>query len=373
MNAQAQYKVGIHENPVCSCYNCVMSITTVAKLAGVSTSTVSRVINNHPRVAPDTERSIRKAMQELGYTPSDRRPGPKSAGRQKMEKRRAAFLVLGASGQQATPAFADLLRGVSLGGAENGIDIAFHFVSDPEEISAWILDQRMDGLLLHGARPSGEIERRLRKIPTVWLMGNRRRPDWGDQVMPDSYEIGHLAADYLIARGHKHLAFLNLDAGSWPFRLNSQSFVAAAADRGVAVVVVERPLENSPDYWHEHSPKGVAEVVERFLALSPRPTGIFVADDMQVALIQPALQSRGVELGHGHTQIISCNNEAPFRVGLSPRPAAIDIRVESIGRRGVEQLLWRMAHLHLHERLICAVEPMVIDFERSVPPAISRV
>ena len=340
-----------------------MSISTVAKLAGVSTSTVSRVINNHPRVAPETERSVRKAMQELGYTPSDRRPGPKSAGRLKTEKKRAAFLVLGASGQQATPAFAGLLRGVSLGGADNGMDIAFHFVPDPNEISSWILDQRIDGLLLHGARPSGEIERRLRKIPTVWLMGNRRRPDWGDQVMPDSYEIGHLAAEYLCSHDHKRLAFLNLDAGFWPFRLYCQSFTAAAADKGVSVITVEQPLEDSADYWHRHSQKVVADLVDRFMAITPRPTGVFVADDMQVAVLQPALQAAGITLGPGQTQLISCNNESPFRVGLTPKPAAIDIRVESVGRRGVEQLLWRMAHLHLQERLICAVEPVVVDFD----------
>ena len=53
-----------------------MSITRVAKLAGVSSSTVSRVINRHPRVAPETALSVQKAMQQLGYTPSARRPGP---------------------------------------------------------------------------------------------------------------------------------------------------------------------------------------------------------------------------------------------------------------------------------------------------------
>src|SRR5271165_6388674 len=108
-----------------------MSISTVAKFAGVSTSTVSRVINKHSRVSPTTERSVREAMRELGYSPSDRRPGPKSGNRLKTEKKRAAFLVLGTSGQNATPAFAGLLRGVSLGAADNGIEIAFHFVPDP--------------------------------------------------------------------------------------------------------------------------------------------------------------------------------------------------------------------------------------------------
>jgi len=303
-------------------------------------------------------------MQELNYTPSERRPGPKSAGRLRTEKKKAAFLVLGASGQQAAPAFADLLRGVSMGGSDNSMDIAFHFVPNPNDIAAAILDQPVDGLLLHGARPNNEIESRLRKIPTVWLMGNRRRPDWGDQVMPDSYEIGHLAADYLMARGHRQLAFLNLDAELWPFRLYCQSFTSAAMERGMSVVPVEQMLENhQPDYWHRHSAKVVSELIERFLALSPRPTGIFVADDMQVAVIQPALQAHGVQLGAGQTEIISCNNEGPYRVGLSPQPAAIDIRVESIGRRGVEQLLWRMSHLYLQERMICTVEPRVVDSE----------
>src|SRR5205823_13632548 len=55
----------------------IMSIFDVADLARVSSSTVSRVINNHPRVAPETAQSVRKAMKTLGYTPSERRPGPK--------------------------------------------------------------------------------------------------------------------------------------------------------------------------------------------------------------------------------------------------------------------------------------------------------
>ncbi|HUB27373.1 MAG TPA: LacI family DNA-binding transcriptional regulator [Tepidisphaeraceae bacterium] len=340
-----------------------MSINTVAKLAGVSTSTVSRVINNHPRVAPETERNVRKAMQELGYAPSDRRPGPKSAARQKTINKSAAILMFGSSGQQVTPGFAGLLRGVSRGAAENSIDLSFHFIRDRDELPSRILDQRTDGLLLHGSRPGQEVERWLRKMPTVWLMGNRRRPDWGDQVMPDSYEIGHLAAQYLVERGHRNLAFMNMDSGFWPFRLYNQSFCAAAADLGVSVSIVEQAFEPGADYWQRYNPRLVSKVVDQFMALSPRPTGLFIADDMQVAVIQPALQARRVKLGPGETQIISCNNEAPFRVGLTPQPAAIDIRVESIGHRGIEQLLWRLAHPHVVERLVSAIEPFVVDAE----------
>jgi len=341
-----------------------MSITKVAKLAGVSSSTVSRVINNHPRVAPDTEKSVRKAMEELGYTPSERRPGPKSQNRLRTESKNVGFLVFGASDGQATPAFSDLLRGVSMGATENNLSLAFHYVPDPEQLPARILDQGFDGILLHGARPGTEIERRLRRVPTVWLMGNRRRPEWGDQVMPDTYEVGHLAARYLIERGHRHLAFLNMDREFWPFRQYYLAFSSAAAEHQVSVIDIEESRQNTPaDYWRNHNVSAVDSIVERFLAQTPRPTGVLVADDTQVALIQPALQNAGVKIGRGDTQVVSCNNEKPFLVGLTPRPAVVDIRVESIGRRGVEHLIWRMSHPHVSERIISSVEPFLVESE----------
>src|SRR5690606_29746278 len=87
-----------------------MSITEVAKLAGVSTSTVSRVINNHPRVAPETAAAVRKAMDTLSYAPSDRRPGPKPASRNRSTTGSIAFLAFGTSRRTATPGFGELLR-----------------------------------------------------------------------------------------------------------------------------------------------------------------------------------------------------------------------------------------------------------------------
>jgi DNA-binding LacI/PurR family transcriptional regulator len=337
-----------------------MSISQVAKLAGVSSSTVSRVINNHPRVAPETAESVRQAMQQLGYTPSETRPGPKPQSRFQREAPEIAFFVLGTSGSRATPAFQDLLRGVSMAATNRELNLIFHHVHDPTRLPMRALES-LDGILLHGATPQGEVRDRLRRLPTVWLMGNVRRPDWGDQVLPDGYQVGELAAKYLLERGHKRLAFLNLDGGHRSLRLYGHAFGAQAQDAGAQVDRLEQPSEASGEYWHDHSLESVDRLVQRYLALSPRPTGIFVADDMQVAILQPALQKQGVKIGSGAVEIISCNNEQPYLVGLTPRPAVIDIRVESIGRRGVEQLLWRLEHTDVPERLITSIEPMVIS------------
>jgi LacI family transcriptional regulator len=347
-----------------------MSITRVAKLAGVSSSTVSRVINNHPRVAPETAEAVRKAMQELSYTPSDRRPGPKPASRlQGAHGANIAFLVIGANRNRATPAFEDLLHGVSRGASQHDLNLVFSHVPDPDELPSRIASQRIDGMLLHGATPGRALRDRLRRIPTVWLMGNRRRPEWGDQVMPDGYEVGDLAAKYLLGRGHRNLAFLNLDANHWPFRVYGHAFGVTAADAGASVHLVEQARAASPDYWGGHSTESVEALVQRYLALDPRPTGVFVADDIQVANLQPMLQRRGVELGPGKVEVISCNNEKPYLVGLHPRPAVIDIRVESIGCRGVEQLLWRLAHTNVTERIITMIEPLLVPSDAEDRPS----
>ena len=110
-----------------------MSISRVAKLAGVSSATVSRVINRHPRVAPETALSVQKAMQELGYTPSERRPGPKPLGRASTETQTIAFLVLGTTRSRATPGFEMLLRGVSLATSQHHLNLLFSHIPDPDQ------------------------------------------------------------------------------------------------------------------------------------------------------------------------------------------------------------------------------------------------
>jgi DNA-binding LacI/PurR family transcriptional regulator len=192
-------------------------------------------------------------------------------------------------------------------------------------------------------------------------MGNRRRPEWGDQVMPDAYAVGELAAKHLVGLSHKNLAFLNLDAVHWPFRLGGHGFQSTAEDLGAKVQLVQySSKEHASGYWQKHSTQAVAELVSRYLQLSPRPTGIFVADDMQVAMLQPALQAAGVEIGPGKCSIISCNNERPYLVGLNPAPAEIDLRAAAVGRRGVEQLIWRLAHRDVHERIVSTIEPALV-------------
>src|SRR5690349_15498536 len=215
-----------------------MSISNVAQLAGVSTATVSRVLNERPNVAPSTVANVQRAIRELGVSSTRRnrtmRPlrldGPKTAT--------IAFMVLGTSGSRPAPAFENLLRGVSEQAARKDLSLLFSFISDPSQISQRITERRIHGLLLHGERPTPEVQARLQSLPTVWLMANPQRPAWGDQVMPDNAAIGAMAANYLLQRGHRRLAYLGT-AGSWSLEIRSLAFAHTASEPGASVDVVQ--------------------------------------------------------------------------------------------------------------------------------------
>jgi LacI family transcriptional regulator len=341
-----------------------MSITIVAQRAGVSSSTVSRVINNHPRVAPETIRIVRRVMAELGYVPSDRRPGPKPHQRNQAAATHVAFVKF-SNRQVAAPGFETLLRGVSDSARRHNLALTIHDLPSADEFPRKIFDIPMAGMLVHGAMPTPEVRKALTNVPTVWLMGNSTRPDWGDQVMPDVFEIGRIAAKYLVDRGHTRLAFLNLEKSHWPFRLAWQAFATTADDLGASAIRVHPPIERKPGAPYDRT--AVDALAQAFNSLSPEATGVFIADDFQAAMVQPVLQEHGVRIGNG-IDVISCNNEDAYLMALHPRPASIDIRLESIGRRAIDQLLWRANHPTFDDRIVTTIEPRLVAPEEKRLP-----
>src|SRR5262245_4876535 len=132
-----------------------MSMQRVAQLAGVSTSTVSRVFHDDPCVAKETAAAVRLIVDQLGFTPAPRRRrnGTNGHGKHQATDRTIAFLVLGTSGSNATPGFEKLLRAVSDAANDNDLSIVLNFVSDPSHIPSRLLDRQLAGVLCHGDQP----------------------------------------------------------------------------------------------------------------------------------------------------------------------------------------------------------------------------
>jgi hypothetical protein len=83
------------------------------------------------------------------------------------------------------------------------------------------------------------VQARLANLPTVWLMANREKPLWGDQVMPDNTAIGETAAQYLLRRGPRQLAYLGTRSGAWYLPIRSLAFVKDKSEWNDTEIVFE--------------------------------------------------------------------------------------------------------------------------------------
>lgn len=339
-----------------------MTLQQVAKLAGVSASTVSRVINARSNVKGDTADTVRRAMQELQFKPARRRVDRSIGGRATDRKTHIAMLILGASDANYIPPHEALLRGASAVCDRVGVQLSLRLAADPDSAIASIDRYSINGILIHGQRPNRVPLAIQQNLPTVWLMANRYRPTWGDQVMPDGTGIGQLAAQYLLRRGHRNAVYFGLNT-NWSFGVRCLSFRESLESAGATFHELTRGNFDTSNYWSlTGAGEAIDSLVEELVKLSPRPTAAFIAEDWILPLFYASLARRGITAGPGcEIDIVSCNNQPVHFMGLPNRPPTIDIRIESIGRYGVEQLLWRIRHGMESPRIRMMVEPSLYE------------
>jgi DNA-binding LacI/PurR family transcriptional regulator len=320
----------------------VASIADVAKAAGVSTATVSRVFNKRDSVHPETRKQVQAAAEKVGFQLSDRRPGPKPPVNEKRPLIRFInFMDLQADGAEVNQTLVPIKRGIESAAEEAGFRPVYNTYSFDDTVTFFPEEGETAGIVLLGRRPSKNTEETLRKYPCCWVMTGDWGPSWGDQVMPDHREVGRLAARELVSKGHKQVALLRFGPRDRVHRFREEGF--------------EYEMERFPEVkWSVvHSgegPEGSAifrldEAIERLAEnlkkCSPRPTGVFVDQDRTLFLLYPKLLKAGMAPGK-KLEIISCNNLDVYRRQLPFEYKSIDVHFELVGRLSIGQLLWRM-------------------------------
>jgi DNA-binding LacI/PurR family transcriptional regulator len=181
-------------------------------------------------------------------------------------------------------------------------------------------------------------------VPVVWAMGGQAGPLPVDHVSENNIAIGYLAHQYLSDRGCRDMAFMSVLPNKRNALQRGQSMAAAAAEMQHhcrSFVMGDNSFTNSLYGPHVVARPNLAELVDAFVALSPRPTGLFIDRDSTTARVYPMLMRHGIQPGRDVT-IISCDNEEVALSGLYPRPASIDLGTTELGCRVVRRLLLRI-------------------------------
>jgi DNA-binding LacI/PurR family transcriptional regulator len=336
----------------------VVTIRMVAEQAGVSAGTASRALRGHPQVSPECVERVRAAAQRLGY-----RPLRSHSGRGRPEPlvgKRIAIAMFGIDRTLASlPVVAEAIHGAEEALAEAGAHPILINVPHPAEPPASLRRVKFDGILAKAALQGNLIRAvlprivgTLRETPLVWLLG---RPEGapGDTVDPDDRRVGALAAEAILAQGHRRVAIVNPKPDHTLFAIRCQA-VRRAIEQAGGTVAEFHPRGSRSVSFPLQPVMDVAQVLplvdEATENLRRRPSrgstespsAIFCPADNIAALVFRALATRGIVAGRDMS-VVSCQNERSLIAGLWPSLATIDVHPQRIGRMAVDLLSRRIS------------------------------
>ncbi|MFA5687886.1 MAG: LacI family DNA-binding transcriptional regulator [Kiritimatiellales bacterium] len=317
-----------------------VSILDVAKQAGVSPATVSRALNSPNIVAPKTLKKIRQVVKDLNFELSERRPsGTARPPRKKREL--VSFIVLVDPAQknlEISSTILEIKQAINETAAQKGMRTDMHIISRYDALPDEILNLNPDGVILAGWRPEKILADRLRERNCCWVLDNMFRPEWGDQVLPDHEEVGHLAADYFMQHNCRRVISINLRPQNRISMLRDHGvrasnplfeYTTLAAGEGFSEFPYTRPAETYID-----------EITEKYRQIKKKPDGIFIDSDFDAALLIPHFNKNKIPLT-GITLLSSDKQDAVLK-NLRPRPATIDVHFKRIGEIAVGHLYDRI-------------------------------
>jgi DNA-binding LacI/PurR family transcriptional regulator len=260
------------------------TIYDVARLAGVSITTVSRILNAPDKVNPKTRERVLAAIDTLDFVP-------------KAEARARALRQTGRIGVLTpfftAPSFVQRLRGIAAALTNESYELVIYTVDSSDHLRGYLsslpLTGNLDGLIIMSL-PVGEKEtQRLVEhgIQTVFI--EYPHPAM-NSVEIDDVQGGRMATEHLLKKGHQRIAFLgDTDLPEYSIHPVSQRLVGfrqALVDAGIEV----------PECFIRLAPYTQEQtwlVAKELLALPERPTAVFAATDFQAMGVVKAARQLG--------------------------------------------------------------------------------
>lgn len=246
-----------------------VTVSDVAREAGVSLMTVSRVVNNKGEISPATRQRVRDVIERLGYRPSNIARG--------LATQRTGTLGLVVP-DVANPFFSEVARGAEHVAYAQGYNV---FLCNTEEdtqrelaVLQSLEEKRVDGVVVCSSRlDEGELQEAVSFHPAAVLINRRLESKDVGVVLIDDEVGGRIATRHLVQAGHRVIGFL---AGP------SVSHSGCERAKGYRVALEAAGLSYNPDWTRYCSPmvEGGREAARELLTAQPRPTALFCYNDL---------------------------------------------------------------------------------------------
>jgi LacI family transcriptional regulator len=329
------------------------TIRDVARQAGVSVATVSRVLNNNPKVKPHLRARVEQAMLELNYQPSALARGMRSQTAQ------VIGLILPDIGN---PFFTSLARAIEDAAHESSYGLLLcNSDEDPDKEQRYadiMLSQRVAGVILIPASMDLCEPLQRRNIPLVCVA--RSIPDCPvDTILLDSEAGSRMVTEHLIGLGHRRIGLI---VGLWDAIVSQERF------RGYQRALEDAGIPFDPDlvrYGGLTEEGGYQRALE-LLEPEDQPTALFITNnDMALGALR-AIQANGIQVP-GELSVASFGDMPCFSL-FRPSLTVIRQPTYELGQEAASLLLRRIRGEASPSHVIMRLAPMLVIGESTAPP-----
>ncbi|WP_332695297.1 LacI family DNA-binding transcriptional regulator [Halalkalibacter lacteus] len=298
------------------------TIKEVAELAGLSRTTVSRVINNEPFVTEEKRKLVLEAMDQLGYVPNS------SAQRLRKNKTETVAVLIS---RIINPFFSRLVDEMELIASKSGFKLILCNTRCNKENELKYLEmlktKQVDGIILVSIENKWEdIEPFCQYGPII--MCNEYHDDATIPVIRlDQVKGGYIGTKHLIDLGHKRIAYCGGDMSGHLSQDRQKGYWKAMEEAGL-------PVYKS---WEFPDSFGICDgrsVLQSILELENRPTAVFTgSDEVAVGVILEA-KERGLQVPDDMA-VVGFDNQ-PLAEVIDPPLTTIEQSVNEIGKKAME-------------------------------------
>ncbi len=319
---------------VCLMHKAVGNIADIAQLAGVSTATVSRIINNNPSVRESTRKRVQDIMSKTGYVPS---VAARSLSNPKLTKN-IGLIVPDAENEF----FLQLLKGVTEECDRLGYTV-FLFTTNlsaekEERLLNSFREQMLSGVIMVPTVSDRKENRlaveELMSIGIPVVLADRPMYDTQlDGVFLDDEEASRKAVNALIDAGHRRIAIISGDKNIVPHRDRRIGYEKALSQAGIPLN--REYIKASPGERDQ-----AKEQTKLLLGMQTPPTAFFTVNNNATLGALACFVESGLQLGKDISLIGVDNIEILQDLGL--HTSAVERSVPEMGRTAMQLLVRRM-------------------------------
>ena len=310
-----------------------VSMLEVARVAGVSQSTVSHVINKTRRISPDTERSVRQAIERTGYT---------NDGIARSLRTGQTHMIGLAISAISNPYFGEVVHAMERESVRAGYALLLVDThDDPErerEALSQLLVRRVDGVIVATAASSATAMEHLLRRRTPTLLFDRVPSDAQslgiDTIAVENREPVATVVDHLAQHGHRRIGMITGLAGLMTTEERVEGYRLGLRRNG---------LDDDPELV-QYGRSDLESVTSAVGALvgSPRScTALIAGNNATTIATMAALAGRGIEIPRDLALVAF--DDFPWAEYFHPRLTAVRQPLDDLGRRSIALLLDRMA------------------------------